>query len=189
MAPRISKQTTKFLHSLHGILDEKENDLLVWVSDSEWIITDKKEFVNNQVQRLFGLSKGELFYRKLRGCSFVVNMKRGTGNGNEKQTVTVQCPPDFRRHQHHRCSEIRSVRPDAPKPISATETVPTKPCICQCCVFRGLDGNHRVWFADLMCDDCTDYWADLQTNGTGTTEEYSRVEQLFLSHLAKTEYR
>ena len=33
---------------------------------------------------------------------------------------------------------------------------------------HGLDGNNRVWFADLMCNDCNDYWADLQTNGTGT---------------------
>ena len=108
MAPQISPLTKKFLLNLHRILDEEENHLLVWVSDSKWIITDKRDFVNNHVQRLFGLSKGELFYRKLRGCGFDVEAKRGTGTGDEYQTVKVQCPEHFRRHQHDLCSQIRS---------------------------------------------------------------------------------
>jgi len=194
MAPKISPLTTKFLEKLHGILDDSQNDLLVWVDDQTWMITDKVEFVNNRVKPLFGIGKGEIFYRKLRAIGFVVEVGRGRTTDNTKQTVKVRCPENFRRRRQHLCRNMRSVRTDAsyktgPKRVLLEDGEQFRPCTCQCCTHRGLDGRERVWYAELMCFDCIDHWVNLQSSSDGTTEEYIQIERFFLAHLAKTEYR
>ena len=196
MAKQISPLTTKFLLKLHGFLDDPDLDLLVWVDDHTWMVTDKKEFLIH-AKSLFGVSKGEGCWRKLKALGFVFNPGRGAGKKGVKQTVTVKCPDNFRRGQHDLCRSIRSVRTEAshksgPKRVSVQDGETYRPCICQCCNYRGEDGRERVWSAGMMCDDCIGFWADLQSNGgaqAGSTEGLAKVEGFYIAHLAKTEHR